>query len=107
MERSRIIKVEFELVLPCDATKEQVLEWVASELHHAGGCSDDNPLLDHDVEALSEPTLSDTMMHLHEHVECAEKVENTTYFRRSRSRRPEPYHGASADEQIRTLLGIG
>lgn len=101
LKRSRVIRVQFDVVLPCDATREQVLEWIAFELHYAGGCDGDNPLIDYDLEAMAEPVLNDTHRHLHERVEIDRVEGNSTYFRTHRSLLDEPSPHPPADEQMR------
>lgn len=99
MRRSRVIRVQFDLALPCDATREQVLEWLSFELHHSGSCSGDNPLVNWDPEALSEPVLTDSKQHLHEHVE--ETAEG--HYRTTRWMAAAPYEGLPSDEQRRQM----
>lgn len=45
------IRVEFELVLPCDATDSEVDEWVRYEIGANGQIKIANPLSRHDLEA--------------------------------------------------------
>jgi len=70
--RSSIIGVTFETALPCDATKEDIMEWIAHNLGH-GGISLDNPLVKHGMEALNEPILTDTHLYLHQKAERSNK----------------------------------
>ena len=70
--RSSIIQGFFETALPCDATKEQIMEWVAHNLG-VGGISLDNPLSKHEMEALNEPILTDTRLYLHQKAERSNK----------------------------------
>lgn len=65
LPRSRIVHVQFALALPADATRAEVLEWVTFNLL-GGSMSSDNPLNDHEVEAIAEPILTDTELHQHE-----------------------------------------
>lgn len=66
--RSSIIGVNFETALPCDATKQQILEWIA---HNLGldAISTSNPLHNHEFEAIVEPVLTDTRLYLHQKAE--------------------------------------
>lgn len=66
LPRSRIVRVEFELALPADATKSEILEWVEMEACNSGGINMSNPLATFSIEGISEPTLTDTGLHLHE-----------------------------------------
>lgn len=59
MPLGRIVRVEFSLILPAAATREEVEEWIEYGLGR-GGVETGNPLLDHDLEAMSAPTLTDT-----------------------------------------------
>lgn len=95
LPRSRIIGVQFELALPVDANTDEVLEWVRFNLL-GGTLSTDNPLNRFDVEALSEPTLTDTPMHLHE--EALVHVDGRSTIRRWRE--PKPFTGRPAMDQI-------
>lgn len=70
--KSSIIGVLFETALPCDATKDEILEWISHNLGQ-GGISMTNPLVKHEMESLSEPILKDTMLYLHQSVETTSK----------------------------------
>lgn len=63
LPRSRVIRVQLEIVLPVAATREQVLEWVKHEFERSGGIGDDNPLHADEPDVIREPILSDTGMH--------------------------------------------
>ena len=45
------ITVEFTADYPCEATPEQITEWVEYSLGIRGGISTDNPLSEYDLEA--------------------------------------------------------
>ena len=47
------IDLSAKIIVPDDATEEQVREWVLYNLHCLGGISSDNPLSDVDLEAVS------------------------------------------------------
>lgn len=66
LPRSRIVRVEFEFALPVDASKADILEWVEMEACQSGGIDMSNPLAKFGIEGISEPTLTDTGLHLHE-----------------------------------------
>jgi hypothetical protein len=70
--RSSIIGVNFEAALPCEATKQQILEWIS---HNLGldAISPSNPLHKHELEAIVEPILTDTRLFLHQKAERTEK----------------------------------
>lgn len=53
-----LISVTFTLELPATAAKSDILEWVCHGLSF-GGLRMDNPLSEHEVEALDEPVLKD------------------------------------------------
>lgn len=59
MPRGQRIAVSFDIALPARATQEQVLEWVKFASGFSGSMPSDNPLVDHDMEAITEPVLSD------------------------------------------------
>ena len=104
LHKSRVLKVEFTCKLPCDATRDQVLEWIAFELHSAGGCEGDNPLLNYDLEAISEPTIEDSGMHLHERVELVRQEGEKAHLRTYKALRAEPSNDPSADEQSSAII---
>jgi hypothetical protein len=91
LPRSRIIRVQFELALPADATTDEVLEWVTFNLE-GGTMSSDSPLSPYDVEAIAEPHLTDTELHLHEKAE--RHAEGHWTIRRTRD--PRPFAGEKA-----------
>lgn len=64
LPKSTLIHVEFDVALPIDATKEDVLEWVASSVDY-GGISVDNPLIAFGLEPMQEPLLTRTDSYLH------------------------------------------
>lgn len=45
------VRVEFELVLPADATEQQVDDWIRFELNLHGSLSLSNPLDQYEIEA--------------------------------------------------------
>ena len=45
-----LLKIEAEIRLPVDATKDQIVEWLHYSLFQSGGCSLDNPLLNEEAE---------------------------------------------------------
>jgi len=47
----RNIKVDFELQLPADASVEEIDTWLKYHLGAIGHISEDNPLVDYDLEA--------------------------------------------------------
>lgn len=63
LPRSRIIKVEFEVALPAEATLDQIEEWVLDALQ-IDGCHDNNPLRSHGFDPIDDPVLTDTKLHL-------------------------------------------
>lgn len=64
LPKSSLIKVQFEMALPEDATRDEILEWVSSSINY-GGISTVNPLLKHGLEPEQEPVLSETNSYLH------------------------------------------
>lgn len=48
---ARRISVEFDVVIPEEATDEQVQEWLEYELHQRGTMSADSPLALCDIDA--------------------------------------------------------
>lgn len=104
LKRSRVIHVEFDIVLPCDATRDQVLEWLSFELGPYGGCDGDNPLAQYDVEAMAEPTLTDSGKHLRESVEVTRSDETGLYTRTLKRLQDEPSDMPLADEQRHALI---
>lgn len=59
----RRIRVSFDAVLPAAATPDQVLDWMKYATAFTGSMSDNNPLADHEMEAVTEPELTDTGRH--------------------------------------------
>lgn len=55
----RVVELSMAFVLPAAATKADILEWVRFELG-GGGLRLDCPLIHHELEAIREPTLTDT-----------------------------------------------
>lgn len=55
----RIVLIEAEVILPVDATRAEVLEWIAFELGW-GSLALTNPLSDRDLDLAREPTLTDS-----------------------------------------------
>lgn len=49
LSEGRLVKVEFEVRLPVDATPDQVEDWICLSLGF-GSVDDDNPLSGHNVE---------------------------------------------------------
>ncbi len=64
LPRSTLIHVQFEVALPADATKEEVLEWIAYAVD-CGGIAIDNPLYSYGIEPVQEPLLTRTDTYLH------------------------------------------
>lgn len=95
LPRSRIIRVEFEMALPADASKDEVLEWVRFNLW-GGSMPIDSPLGHYGVEALCEPVLTDTETHLHEEVKFEGGGRST--IRKWRS--PAPFNGQSGIDVV-------
>ncbi|MBX3579954.1 MAG: hypothetical protein KF723_22350 [Rhizobiaceae bacterium] len=100
LPRSRIIRVEFEMVLDCDATLDEIEEYVNYEIAQRGGCNVDNPLLSRGVSVPDDPVLTDTGMHLHEEAVDIRQLEDGWGWRRKRRRSSEPYTGPTVDEQV-------
>lgn len=107
LPKSRLIKVEFMLALPCEATKMEVMEWVRDVLGDGGGIAAYNALGEHDIECWGEPTLTDTELHLHERIEPIAQVPGppgTRGWKTERWADKEPYTGPSAMEQLNAAL---
>lgn len=102
LPRSRIIRVQFELALPADATTDEVLEWVTFNLW-GGTMSSDSPLNPYDIEAIAEPHLTDTELHVHEEVERHGDGHWTIH----RTRDPRPFAGEKAIDQIVRARAVG
>lgn len=96
LPKSRVVTVTFSFAMPVTATRDQVREWVEFELHHMGGCEDENPLVHFELEALGQPTIEDTRKHLHESVEQTGENLYTTHRKLS----PEPCWGPTGQEQM-------
>ena len=92
----RIIRVEFEMELPCAATHEEIDEWLHHQLGQ-GGVSTDNPLCSCGIELVGDATLTDTRNYLHD---CAERKSKSEWTVR-RWRETEPQVGRTANEQMR------
>jgi len=95
LSKSRIVKVEFELALPISASYEQVDEWVRYETG-GGSISTENPLIDHEIECIRPPTLTDSGFHLHENVTRNDDGSWTVRQWREGS----PFEGQTVDEII-------
>lgn len=67
LQKSSLIKVQFEVALPETATREEILEWVSHSLN-SGGISTSNPLLRHSIDPVQEPLLSETDSYLHREI---------------------------------------
>lgn len=60
LPKDRIVRVTFDIALPCSASPEQIEEWVLFELA-SGSLADANPLSSHELEAFGHRvTLTDT-----------------------------------------------
>jgi hypothetical protein len=46
----KTVKIEATIVVPVDATDEQIHEWVSYNIHERAQMSGDNPLCDYDIE---------------------------------------------------------
>lgn len=96
LPRSRIVRVECEVMVPADATKEEILEWVSFYFGRAGGMEDANPLSRFEPESLREPVLTDTEMHLHEDVVFEEGGCSTI----RKWRNPKPFTGERGIDRV-------
>lgn len=100
LPRSRLIKVECFVALPCDATKAEIDEWACHHLGH--GCMGAlNPLSEFELESASPPVLTDEPPHMYLHEEVireGEKIITRSYVR------PVPFAGKSSLEQIERLI---
>lgn len=103
LPKSRVIDVYLQVVLPAAATREEIEEWLEAELCSRGGVDAENPLIDEGVEVVGEPTLTDTGLHLHEHVVCTGKEGSYTTFQTTRRLLREPCDGPTAQEQITAM----
>lgn len=70
---TRIVRVVFEIALPAAANREQIEEWILFGL--GGGSMGPNPLQNHEVEALSDLTLTDTGRHVRFRITEVEKTD--------------------------------
>jgi hypothetical protein len=93
-----MIKVECFIALPCAASKAEIDEWVSFNLGHCGSMDAMNPLGEFDLESFNAPVLTDSKLHVHEHV-----AKSPRGYRHSVAVLPEPYTGPSALEQIEKL----
>ena len=71
LPRSRLIKIECFIALPCDATRAQIDEWVCFNLGHSGEMDALNPLGEFDLESFNAPVLTDDPPHFHAHEHVA------------------------------------
>jgi hypothetical protein len=85
-------------------TRDQVLEWLSFELGPYGGCDGDNPLAQYDVEAMAEPTLTDSGQYLRESVEVTRSDETGLYTRTLKKLQDEPSDLPPAEEQHSALV---
>jgi hypothetical protein len=104
LKRSRVVHVSFSVALPCDATHDQILEWLSCRLGYAGGIDLDNPLEDFDVDAISEPVLTDSNKHLREHVEVTRIDGGSIYTRVTKEMLDDPSDLPPASDQSSALL---
>ena len=52
------VRIDFEMSMPCAATRAQVLEWFSFELGFSSSCNSSNPLLGQGgLEAATEPQI--------------------------------------------------
>ena len=79
--KGRIVNVAFSVAVPETASREEVLEWVTSGLG-AGSLSMSNPLIDHDLEAITEPNLEDSGRYLETMVESLGGDDSSALVRR-------------------------
>jgi len=62
LPKDRIIKIEFEFLLPVSATQDEIAEWVSFETG-SGSMSCANPLCDNELEFWGKrPVLTDTYL---------------------------------------------
>jgi len=94
LPRSAIVRVEFEVALPCDASKEDILEWISYSLNESS-LSRDNPLIKHELQAISEPTLSETNEYLHQEATPTERGWQIRYWKE-----PVPFRGRDQIDEI-------
>ena len=58
MRKGTTVRIDFEISMPCDATRAQVLEWLSFELGFSSSCNNSNPLRDlGGLEAATKPQI--------------------------------------------------
>ena len=99
---SRLIEVTatFRFVLPTEATRDQIEEWVKFELGIEPDMAGGNPLENDGIDILSgDVLLTDTEKHVHETVRDGKDG----YFYTSRKLEDFPYLGPSRSDQLVAL----
>ena len=94
LPKSSIIAVSFEVALPENATKEEILEWISYSLDH-GSISIQNPLSKHGMSSIGEPVLHDTLLYLHQSSERTDQG-----WRIKKWKEKSPYNGEDQLEKV-------